>query len=195
VQANTSLKYGLKSDLFFFEQKKSATRFLFFSKKGKGVLSISLTPAQSAKNPTVMNPQGLAMLEGFEGLELCQYKDPVGNPTICYGHLITSSMPECMTKQQCVNLLMQDLAVYEQCVHNAVKVPLNSNQFSALVDFAYNLGCGSLESSTLLKLLNEGNYGAVCPQLKRWVYAGGQVFPGLVSRRDAECNLFNTPVS
>jgi hypothetical protein len=38
VQANTSLKYGLKSDLFFVEQKKSATRFLFFSKKGKGVV-------------------------------------------------------------------------------------------------------------------------------------------------------------
>jgi len=81
---------------------------------------------------------------------------------------------------------------YADCVTGAVRVPLNQNQFDALTDFTYNVGCGALRGSDLLSLLNQGNYGSVCSQLSRWVYGGGVVLPGLVARRDAECRLFNS---
>jgi hypothetical protein len=89
----------------------------------------------------------------------------------------------------------QDLGSAESCVQNSVNVPLNSNQFSALVDFTFNLGCGSLQSSTLLRILNQNDYSGVPAQMMRWTYAGGQQLPGLVTRRQNEGTLWNTPVS
>ena len=71
-------------------------------------------------------------------------------------------------------------------------VPLNQNQFDALVSFVYNLGAGAFEGSTLLKDLNAHNFAAVPGQLEEWVHAGSQVLPGLVARRKAEARLFTT---
>lgn len=76
-------------------------------------------------------------------------------------------------------------------MNRVVKVGLNSNRFSALVSFSYNVGCGALTGSTLLKLLNQGKYGAVCGELRKWVHGGGRRLPGLVRRREAECVLWN----
>jgi lysozyme len=75
-------------------------------------------------------------------------------------------------------------------VSAAVTVPLNDNQFAALVSFVYNLGAGALQESTLLGLLNGGNYNGAAEQFSRFVYAGGEVLQGLVTRRNAERALF-----
>jgi lysozyme len=76
-------------------------------------------------------------------------------------------------------------------------VPLTQNQFDALVDFAYNAGAANLRSSTLLRLLNSGDYAGASGQFIRWNKAtsNGQliVLPGLTRRRTAEAQLFNTP--
>jgi lysozyme len=78
-----------------------------------------------------------------------------------------------------------------------VTVPLTQNQFDALVDFAYNAGAANLRSSTLLRLLNSGDYAGASGQFIRWNKAtsNGQliVLPGLTRRRTAEAQLFNTP--
>ena len=68
-------------------------------------------------------------------------------------------------------------------VNDAVEVPLNQDQFDALVSFVFNVGAGAFEGSTLLRLLNEGRYRDVPKQLDRWVKADGRTLEGLVRRR------------
>lgn len=76
-------------------------------------------------------------------------------------------------------------------VMQMVKVPINDNQLLALSSFAYNVGNGSLQDSTLLKLLNSGaDKNAVAAQFDKWVYAGGKISQGLKNRRAAEKKLF-----
>jgi lysozyme len=88
------------------------------------------------------------------------------------------------------SLLLEDLKRFESAIRQLVKVPLNQNQFDALVSFTFNVGEGAFKGSTLLKLLNAGNYNAAAAQFGKWVYAGKKVLPGLVARREAEYQLF-----
>jgi len=62
--------------------------------------------------------------------------------------------------------------------------------FDALVSWTYNLGPTNLNASTMLKVLNSGNYDGVPEQIKRWNKAGGKVLEGLIRRREAEALLF-----
>ena len=141
-----------------------------------------------------INAAGLALIKEFEGLSLTSYPDPGtgGAPwTCCYGHTGPEVEPgQTYTQEQCNTLLESDLARFEQCVNDMVSHDINPNQFAALVSFAYNLGCGALQGSTLLSLVNAGNYEAAAQQFGKWVMAGGQVLEGLVRRRAAEANLF-----
>ena len=77
----------------------------------------------------------------------------------------------------------------------AVKVPLNPNQFGALTSFTYNLGAGNLRSSTLLRKLNAGDYAGAAAEFARWNKAGGKVLKGLTRRRAAERALFEKPAA
>jgi lysozyme len=72
-----------------------------------------------------------------------------------------------------------------------VKVPLKQGQYDALVSFTYNEGAGKFQSSTLLKMLNAGNYAGAAGQFGAWVYGGGVELPGLVIRRQAEAAIFD----
>mmetsp|Transcript_11701 Transcript_11701/g.17368 ORF Transcript_11701/g.17368 Transcript_11701/m.17368 type:complete len:193 (-) Transcript_11701:93-671(-) len=141
-----------------------------------------------------INNRGLDLIKNFEGWRSCWYKDAAGYPTIGYGHLIKGSeyrKGQCISKATGTQLLKQDSRTAENCVSGAVRTKLNDNQFAALVSFTYNLGCGNLRSSTLLKRVNARNFGDVCNQLSRWVRAGGRVLEGLKRRRKAECALFH----
>jgi lysozyme len=146
---------------------------------------------EESESTSSINNAGLDLIKSFEGFKSCKYRDPIGLPTIGYGHLIKPGDSfNCISRGEATNLLRSDTRSAESCVRSRVKVPLSSNQFSALTSFAYNVGCGAFSSSTLLRELNNGRYGAVCGQLKQWVKAGGTTLPGLVRRRDAECQLF-----
>ena len=79
---------------------------------------------------------------------------------------------------------------YEGYINDMVKVPLEQNQFDALCSWVFNLGPKNLQESTLLKLLNAGDYHTTPEQIKRWNKAGGVILGGLVKRREAEANLF-----
>ena len=65
-------------------------------------------------------------------------------------------------------------------------VPLTQNEFDTLADFAFNAGCGAFAGSTMLKLLNAGNYAGAAGQFELWDHAAGKVVAGLLRRRDAE---------
>ena len=62
-------------------------------------------------------------------------------------------------------------------------------RLAAIVDFTFNLGAGPLQASTLRRRINQRDWVATAQELRRWVYGGGKVLPGLVSRRDAELRL------
>lgn len=85
---------------------------------------------------------------------------------------------------------MADMQRAVDCVYSAVKVPLNQNQFDALCDFTYNVGCGAFEGSTLLLRLNAGDYTGSAAQFAFWDKAAGRVVQGLENRRAAEAALF-----
>lgn len=138
-----------------------------------------------------ISQRGIDLIKHFEGLRLKAYKDSVGVPTIGYGHTDGVKMGQEITEAQAEQLLKDDLARFEVGVQEVVRpLTLTQGQFDALVSFAFNLGLGSLRSSTLLKKLKAGDVSGASFELQRWVYAGGQKLPGLVKRREAERALF-----
>ena len=134
--------------------------------------------------------RGLSLIKSFEGLRLLAYRDAIGVWTIGYGATRGVKPGMSVTKEQAERMLLNDVQRFEPEVERLVKVPLTVNQWDALVSFTYNLGAANLESSTLRKLLNVGNYAAAAEQFPRWNKAGGKVLPGLVRRREAERVLF-----
>lgn len=133
---------------------------------------------------------GLDLIKQFEGLYLNAYRCPAGVPTIGYGHTAGVAMGQTITQQQADDYLRRDVRQLERAVARLVTVPLTQGQFDALVSFAFNLGEGALAQSTLLRLLNAGDYAGAAAQFDRWNKAGGRVLPGLVRRRAAERALF-----
>jgi len=97
------------------------------------------------------------------------------------------------TQAQADSRKADDLATFCKGVESMVRTPLNDNQFSALVSFAYNCGLANLKSSTLLKRVNEGRFQEAADEFLRWNKAQGQVMNGLTRRREAERALFLKP--
>ena len=95
-----------------------------------------------------------------------------------------------ITKEQAEEMLMEELVEYENHVLKAVENQLDQCMFDALVSWTYNLGPTNLNSSTMLKVVNAGQYEDVPAQIKRWNKAGGKVLEGLTRRREAEALLF-----
>lgn len=134
---------------------------------------------------------GLALTQQFEGCSLTSYQDQVGVWTIGYGHTTGVTPGMTITPDQATAFLTQDVQGAVDCVNNNVQVPLTQGQFDALVDFVFNLGAGNFLNSTLLSLLNQGNYAGASQEFPKWDHAGGQVVTGLWRRRMAEQTLFN----
>ena len=136
-----------------------------------------------------ISAHGIAVAHYFEQCKLVAYPDPGskdGKPwTIGWGH----TGPEVVkglvwTQAQADAAFEKDLLRFEARVARLVKVPLTQGQYDALVLFDYNTG--SLDSSTLLKLLNAGDYAGAQAQFKRWNKNDGEVMRGLIRRRAAE---------
>lgn len=134
---------------------------------------------------------GITLIKQFEGCRLEAYLDSVGVPTIGYGSTEGVTMGDKITQEEADALLLEDLVRFEKCVNEHVDVPITQEQYDSLVCFAFNVGCGALIGSTLLKLLNAGNYTAAAQQFLRWDKAGGKVLAGLTRRRHAESDLFS----
>lgn len=144
-----------------------------------------------------INAAGLSHVKTWEGCSLKAYRDVAGVWTIGYGSTGKHVKPGMViTQAQADELLKEDLARFERRVELAVKVPLTDNQFAALVSFAFNVGEGAFQGSTLLKRLNAGDYSAVPPELMKWVKATVNdkkvTVKGLVNRRKADGALFTT---
>ncbi len=141
------------------------------------------------------NNAGLELILHFENFRSTSYKCPSGVWTIGYGSTgkdIVEGMT--WTDAQCEERFQRDLSRFEKAVEALVLVPVNENQFAALVSFAYNCGMHAFYSSTLLRCLNKGHPDDAAEEFKRWNKVTGRVLQGLTDRREAERRLFLTPV-
>ena len=141
----------------------------------------------------------------FEGFKSKPYICPAGVPTIGYGSTryadgkSISLTDGAVTEQQAIKLLINDLSkvfapgVRRQCPKLFADAMITGDwkKFNAIVDFAYNLGVGRLQTSTLRRKINAQDWDGAKQELMKWVRGGGRVLPGLVKRRQAECSLIN----
>jgi len=137
---------------------------------------------------------GLDFIADHEGLELTAYPDPGtgGEPwTIGVGHTGGVKPGDTCTKHEALQWLAEDVETAENAVNRLVKVELTQDMFNSLVSFVFNCGAGNFEKSTLLKMLNAGDYAGAKGQFPRWDKAAGKVMAGLTKRRHAEASLFD----
>lgn len=147
-------------------------------------------------NELALSEQGVSFIARFEGFSSNIYLDAVKKPTIGYGHLIKGgeTFPSGgISQEEALDLLAKDAEIASRAIRKYTKVKLTQAQFDALVSFAFNVGNGAFQKSTLLKKLNAGNYAEVPSELMRWNKAGGKVLDGLTRRRREEGLLFSTP--
>lgn len=132
--------------------------------------------------------------EGFEqkvkrGIEIAAipYVCPAGFWTIGYGHLCTQNHPP-ITQDEAEAYLAQDLvkALNATLRYCPVLATEPEGRLAAIVDFTFNLGAGRLQTSTLRRRINQRDWTSAAQELRRWIYGGGRVLPGLVERRKAE---------
>ena len=139
----------------------------------------------------------LNFIKKYEGFKENAYYDPgsLGKPvTIGYGTTLINGLPitigQTVTEYEAEQYLIEDVSRRVSTVKKMVKVDLTQGEFNALVSFTYNVGSGNLESSTLLKLVNEERYIAASEQFLRWTKASGKQLKGLLIRRQEEKQLF-----
>lgn len=137
-----------------------------------------------------ISQEGIALIKKFEGCELTAYQCSAGVWTIGYGHTKGVEKGMTISKESAEDMLVEELHEYENYINDNVTAPLSQNQFDAMVSWVYNLGPANLKASTLLKVLNAGDYDGVPAQIKRWNKAGGVTLDGLIRRREAESLLF-----
>ena len=140
---------------------------------------------------------GIELIKQFEGLSLKPYLDAVNIPTIGFGNTFYEDGTKVTLKdkpitEQRATELLEFIAnkTFSENINKVVKVPLNQNQFDALVSFSYNIGNKNFNWSTLLKKLNLSDYEGASLEFGRWNQAGGKILNGLVSRRQKEKELF-----
>ena len=137
--------------------------------------------------------------EGFErkvkfGTEITAipYVCPAGFWTIGYGHLCEPKHPP-ITEAEAEIYLASDLqtALAATLRYCPVLATEPEGRLPAVVDFTFNLGAGRLQTSTLRRRINQRDWPSAAQELRRWVYGGGKVLPGLVARREAELALLS----
>lgn len=138
-----------------------------------------------------LGPKGAALIHSFESLRLVAYQDPRGIWTIGWGHTGQGvGLNTTCSEDQADAWFIADTHEAVAGVLRSVDVALSQEQFDALVSFTYNVGVGSEAHSTLVRVLNAGNYMMAAEQFLVWNHINGQVSDGLTRRREAERALF-----
>jgi lysozyme len=146
---------------------------------------------------TKLSQKGLELIKQFEGLSLTPYVCDGGINTIGYGNTYYTNGKKVtlkdkpLTLQQAEELLKFSLTTYEKAVDSFCRDDISQGNFDALVSFAYNLGTGALQKSTLIKKVNANPKDpTIKAEFMKWNKANGKVLAGLTKRRQAEANLY-----
>lgn len=138
-----------------------------------------------------MRPEELIMK--LEGCRNEAYQDVTGVWTVGFGstgpHIVKGTV---WTQAQCAQALSDHLDTLEKGLLPLIKVPVNEDQWAAIVSLVYNIGIGAFKNSTLLKRLNEGHFSEAANEFLKWDHAGGKEVKGLYNRRLIEQKLFTT---
>lgn len=143
-----------------------------------------------------VSQKGLQLIKHHEGCRLEPYRDPIGLWTVGYGHLIGDgkTLPiewfRKFTQEEVDALLKKDLERFERGVLRLCPNNLTQSRFDALVSFAFNLGLGNLQASTLRRKHNRSDVFGASQEFVRWNKAGGKVLRGLTIRRQDEARLY-----
>lgn len=138
----------------------------------------------------IIPSQAFELIKRFEGCRLKSYTCSAGVWTIGYGRTGGIKPGQTITQATADLWLAEDIVKYAAGVDNCVKVPLNDNQYAALISFCYNVGAGALAKSTLMRRLNMRDYLGAADEFLKWTRARGKELPGLVRRRKTERELF-----
>jgi len=155
-------------------------------------------PKKDQKRPSKVSKNGIDFIKGWEGLRLKAYRPVKGDVwTIGYGTTKGVKKGDIISPKTADELFEKDLEEFEQDVVSHVKIPLNQNQFDALVSLVYNIGITSFLKSKAFRSLNSGDLElfsrqAFDPQIG-FVRSGGRILKGLQNRRAKERELFFTP--
>lgn len=141
-------------------------------------------------NKMHISQEGIDLVKKFEGCKLEAYQCAAGVWTIGYGSTHGVQKGDTWSQEKAEMMLIDELEEYGKYVEELVTLPLNQCQFDALTSWTFNLGPSNLQSSTMLQVLNQGDYEGVPYQIKRWNKVNGQVNDGLIRRREAEALLF-----
>jgi len=136
--------------------------------------------------------QAIEFIKKEEGCILHIYRDIAGYPTIGIGHLIKKGedFAKGLTEEEADELLRKDLLFTAASIMRLITVTLTDNQYSALLSFAFNVGTGALQASTLRSKLNREEYMSAADEFLKWCWAGGRKLKALYNRRIRERNLF-----
>ena len=137
-----------------------------------------------------ISEDGLELIKKFEGCETSAYQDSVGVWTIGFGHTKGVEEGQTCSIEDAEAMLADEMDESEGYINNMVKVELQQHEFDSLVAWVYNLGPTNLGESTMLKVLNGGQFDRVPDEMNRWTRAGGKILEGLVRRRQAESLMF-----
>lgn len=151
-------------------------------------------------NDLKVSQNGIDFIKAEEGLRLKVYKDIAGYSTIGYGHKLTKrevGKLNVITKAEAETLFMGDIWMPTMFINATVRVPLTQNQFDALASWIFNFGVGRFDRSTLLKVLQQGDFKAAANEILKWNKYFDQdeqiykVDKRLDARRKREYALFN----
>ena len=140
-----------------------------------------------------------ALCKQFEGFRSKPYLCPAGVPTIGYGSTYYADGRKVTLTDETISETIAETILLHELHHtylpgvlrNCPVLLTDEKKCNAIVDFAYNLGTGRLQTSTLKRKINAGSWEDAKTQLLLWTKGGGRVLPGLVKRRNAECRLLD----
>jgi len=143
-----------------------------------------------------VNKAGKDLIKRFEGCKLKAYKCPAGLWTISWGLTFYPDGTkvkegDVITQQQAEDYFNAIVDDFAKKVDALIKSNVSENNFSALVSFAYNVGMGNFQRSTLLRKVNANPKDTtIRAEFMKWTRANNVVLKGLVRRREAEAKLY-----
>ena len=139
---------------------------------------------------------GLEIIKHYEGWSSSVYLCPAGRWTQGWGSTWDNRGNPITSKNSDIDevtgesYLRREISHVEKAIGRLIKAELTENMFSSLCSWAYNVGTGNLQRSTLRMKLNRGNYEAAADEFPKWRRGGGRILKGLVLRRASERELF-----
>lgn len=156
------------------------------------LLSIFVLNANDVNNNLTVPESVKDVIKLYEGWRAKPYKDLSGkHHAIGYG-FSTKHTNKTMTREEGDRIFDKKILIIQEKIKSKIKVPLNQNQLSVLVDMVYNIGLSKILKSTMVKHLNNGDYDLAGKQINRWCKANGKTLRGLVKRRAWNTELWNT---